>query len=249
MIENQKRNGNFTSSEIFLLLSKKKGTPENYIDECNMERRLDRSITKDENARPLSWGKLVEQRAFELLGMEYKLSSEETVMHPEINYWSGSPDGNKFDEDKTVFDIKCPTSLKSFCQLVDCVYVKELSGIEAINEVRENHKDGEKFYQQLVSNAILTSSKYAELIIYCPYKSELGTIRDLAQQNDKGEQGKTSWIYWSFDDELPWIKDEGFYKNLTVIRFEVPIEDKQALTDRVIEAGKKLINQKELVNA
>ncbi len=65
------RVGNFTSSEIVALVSKGKekgsfGKPAlTYIEECNMERRLLRSVTDDVSARPLSWGLLVENIAFE----------------------------------------------------------------------------------------------------------------------------------------------------------------------------------------
>jgi len=112
------RIGNFTSSEISRLLSKEKGVPENYIMECNYERNLGVALEKEENARPLSWGKLVETIVFDLLGTDYTLSSQETIVHPEIKYWVGTPDGGKEDNGRTVNDIKCPFTLKSFCQLV-----------------------------------------------------------------------------------------------------------------------------------
>jgi hypothetical protein len=139
-----------------------------YIQECNWERRLGRSIEKESNARPLTWGKAMETRVFDLLGMSYQLVSEETLAHPEIPYWVGSPDANKFDEGRTVIDIKCPITLKSFCQLVEPLYMKGpdgkilmmkeengqwvLDGWQAINHIRNTHTDGEKYYWQLVSN-------------------------------------------------------------------------------------------------
>jgi len=54
------RNGNFTSSEIFRLMKpgKAKGSysvdVQTYIDECNRERRLRRSIEVQTDARPLT---------------------------------------------------------------------------------------------------------------------------------------------------------------------------------------------------
>lgn len=244
------RNGNFTSSEIYRLLSKKKGAREEYILECNMERNLGRALSKEESAKPLSWGKLVEARAFELLGLEYKLSSQETFTHPRIKYWAGSPDGNKFDEGKTVIDIKCPITLKSFCQLVDPLYGKPdaITGLMAMEIIRDEHKDGEKYYWQLVSNAILTDSKYAELIVYVPYKSELNAIRELAN-NFEGDQNKVAWINWASDEELPYLNDGGYYKNLNIIRFEVPQEDKDLLAETVLKAGKELIETPQLQTA
>jgi len=137
----------------------------------------------------------------------------------------------KFDEGKTVIDIKCPLTLKSFCQLVDC---------KTIQEVRDNHKDGEKYFWQLVSNAILTGAEHAELIIYVPYQSELEDIRELARNTDEGVMSKYYWIHNATDDELPFLIEGGHYKNLNVIRFDVSKEDKAFLTERVAAAGKLL---------
>jgi hypothetical protein len=240
MINNIARVGNFTSSEIVALTKVAKdgksfGAPAlTYIAECNMERRLGRSLTDEVNARPLVWGKFLEAIVFELLGLEYSLISKDTIVHPTIPFWSGSPDGMK--EEDTVIDIKCPITLKSFCQLVDPLY-DGLTGIDAMNAVRDNHKDGEKYYWQLVSNSILTGAKYAELIVYMPYQSELASIRSMAEGN-----GKAYFIWASSDDELPYMPDNGYYENVNIIRFEVPQDDKVFLTAKVIEAGKMLIN-------
>src|SRR6267154_5796646 len=199
MTTNELRHGNLTSSEIAAIMKTGKvkgsfGQPAlTYIEEKNFERRLGRSIESESSARPLSWGKLVEGRVFDLLGLEYQLVSKETIAHPTISYWAGSPDANKFDEGKTVIDIKSPITLKSFCQLVDPLY-KDLSGMDAINYVRNEHKDGDKYYWQLVSNSILTESKFAELIVYCPYQSELQPIRDRASHMDDPKQYQFIWI-------------------------------------------------------
>lgn len=241
--QNPLRCGNFTSSEIAALMTDgtakgSMGKPAyTYIEECILERKLGRSIDTETNARPLSWGNLVESRVFDLLGIDYKLSSKETIVHPDFDCWSGTPDANKFDEGGTIVDIKCPITLKSFCKLVEPIY-NGLTGQKLIEHIRKNYmigtqKTGEKYYWQLVSNAILTGSKYAELIAYCPYKSELDSIRELIQKGDGEMQSKYGWINWASDDELPWLPDGGYYKNLNVIRFEVPEPDKTLLTERV----------------
>lgn len=247
MIGNSNRVGNFTSSEIVALTKKAKngkdfGAPAlTYIEEANFERQLGRSIDDEKTAKPLTWGHLVERRVFDLLGLEYTLCSSETVMHPEIPFWSGSPDGEKQIDD-TLIDIKSPITLKSFCQLVDPLY-RGLTGIEAINAVRENHKDGDKYYWQLVSNATIRRRKYAELIVYMPYKSELDEIRVMAQMVEAQEMSKHYWIAMAGEDELPFLLDDGFYKNVNIIRFEVPEADKRLLTECVLRAGEMLINQ------
>lgn len=238
--QHQIRGGNFSSSEIFALMSKDKagtgfGAPgKTYIEEKNMERRLQRYLDSETNARPISWGNLCEKRVlYELLGTEYQPMSTETILHPDIKYWCGSPDAVKEveGEGKTVVDVKSPMTLKSYCQLADCY---------TIDEVRTNHKDGEKFFWQLTSNAILTDSQFAELIVYVPYRSELDAIRELTQTLDTDEQSKFSWIFWAHDSDLPYLVDGGYYKNIHVIRWEVKQEDKDLLTARVLAAGNLL---------
>jgi hypothetical protein len=247
---NTSRIGNFTSSEIVGLTKNGKGAGTyctsffELVEECNMERRLGRSLTTEQNAKPLSWGKLCEKRAFDLLGMEYILSSNETHVHPTIPYWSGSKDGIKHDEGKTVIDIKCPITLKSFCQLVDGTKDPKsdlmLHSPLTIEAVRANHKDGDKYYWQLVSNSCINDCKYAELVVYVPYQYELDIIREMASNYD-GDQNKMAWINWSQDIDLPYLIEGGHYKNLNIIRFEVPQADKDFLTERVKAAGKLLI--------
>lgn len=241
------RTGNFTSSEIVALTKDNKaknGFGEKaltYIDECNMERRLGRSIEKDENARSLSWGKLLEIRVFkELLGTEYISSGDATFIHPKINYWAGTPDGEKEAKGKIEFDIKCPTSLKSFCQLVQPLY-DGLFGMGAMKAVIENSKDGEKYYWQLVSNCCIRGARFAELIVYCPYKSELEAIRELARNYDGADQHKFSWLNNASDDELPHLPDGGYYKNLNIIKFYPPQADREFLKARVLKAGELLV--------
>jgi hypothetical protein len=128
-------------------------------------------------------------------------------------------------------DIKCPMTLKSFCQLVDPLY-NGLSGLQAMDEVRRTHKDGDKYYWQLVSNAILTGSSHAELIVYVPYQSELQAIKSMCEGNSKAY-----FIWASSEDELPYLPDGGYYRNLNVIRFEVPHEDQEYLRKKVLAAG------------
>lgn len=267
MINNKLRTGNFTSSEIVALtttgsremteqefMDHKKQFPKSrkktieswpgkpaltYIEETKMERRLGRSLTDEVNARPLIWGKLIESRVFDLLGLEYVLTSQETTQHPTIPYWVGSKDGIKHDEGKTVMDIKAPLTLKSFCQLVDPLY-NGLTGMDAMNIIRDNHKDGDKYYWQLVSNSIIEETQFAELIVYVPYFSELPEIRHMAGNVSGDQMGKHYWIAMAQDDELPFLLDGGYYKNLNVIRFEVPEADKALLTDCVKKAGEML---------
>lgn len=247
MIQTLSRIGNFTSSEIVALTTTDRsgkgwGKPAlTYIEETNFERKLGRSISDETNAKPLTWGNLLESRAFSLLGLEYILTSKQTKVHPEIPYWAGSKDGYKNYDGVTIFDLKCPFTLKSFCQLVDPLY-NGLTGMDAMNKIRDTHKDGDKFYYQIVSNAILDNdTKYGELIIYMPYKSELDEIKSLPMSLSGEEMGKYYWITMAGEDELPFLLDGGYYNNLNILRFEIPQADKDFLTTKVLEAGKMLI--------
>jgi hypothetical protein len=247
--QNTERIGNFTSSEIVALTKNGKakdsiGEPAfTYVEECNMERRLGRNLSSEAETRPIIWGKFIEKRVFDLLDFDYIHTSQTTLSHPTIPYWKGSPD---FLNNDAVCDAKCPTSLESFCQLVDAYFEKDENGVYqmvhpalTIEAVRKNHKDGEKFYWQLVSNACIKGLKYAELIVYVPYRSELEIIREMAA-NYNGDQNKIAWINWASDDELPYLIEGGHYQNLNIIRFEVPQADKDFLTKRVIELSKFL---------
>jgi len=81
------RIGNITSSEgAVAVMSNGKakgsfGAPAlTYIEECNFERRLGRSIETESNARPLTWGKFIEGRVlnwFFVAGIRQPLRSED----------------------------------------------------------------------------------------------------------------------------------------------------------------------------
>lgn len=253
------RTGNFNSSTISALLAmgSREMTPEEledhkklfpkskkknieswpgeaaltYIEECNMERRLGRTLDNEINSKETTWGNLVEEYVFDQLSLEYSTISKQTIVHPDYDFWSGTPDSICYGQENTVVDIKSPFTLKSFCQLVDSWH---RGGIQAI---RDTHKQGDKYYYQIVSNACLTGCNWGELIVFVPYKSELEAIKKLAAING----GAVSWLNYATDNDIPWLPDGGHYKSLNKFRFPIPEEDKTALTNRVIEAGKLLV--------
>ena len=269
------RDGNFTSSEIIALLStvsrpmtddelkqhliefpksKKKNIDSwpgkaavSYINQCNMERKLGRSLDGELDSKPTNWGKFVEPLLFSMLEEDYTYNSNETLVHPECDYWLGTPDGFKKSQIKTVIDAKCPFTLESFCKLVNPLY-EGLEGISAMKAIMEGYKgkngllqpphaDGEKFYWQLVSNACIEDCTHAELIVYCPYESELSVIQSAAVQSG---DPNAYFIANGSKKSLPYIPDGGFYKNINIISFEVPKSDKELLTETVKKAEKYL---------
>lgn len=192
-----------------------------YLQELAYEKKLGRGLGTESNARPLTWGKFVESRVFELLGLEYSLVSTDTIQHPSIYHWSGTPDGVTKD---SVIDIKCPYTMKSFCELVEIIEKKDI----------ENFKSEKpEYYWQLVSNAVLTEKTHAELIVYCPFQSELMDIRIACDNYEGADQYKLRFIAESSDDELPYILDNGNYKNINIFKFEVPKSDIELLTNKI----------------
>lgn len=244
---NGHRGGKFTSSEIVNLTKegKSKGTwgapALTYIEEKNMERRLGRSIDSDTDSRPTNWGKFMERMGAILLGNEYPFNSSHTLVHPTIDNWAGSPDVIKEDEGRTIVDFKAPFTLKSFCQLVQPLY-DGLEGMAAMNAIRDTHKEGDKYYWQIVSNACITGAKWGELIVFCPYESEIPVIQHAVSMMEGTDQSKYYFIYTAQKEQLPYIKDGGYYANINIIRFEIPQVDKDKLTDLVVRAGELLIS-------
>jgi len=235
-IDNQMRYGRFTSSNIGDLMTlatngKDFGSPAlTYIKTRGMERRLRRSIGKDVDAKETSWGHLCEKRVFDMLGTDYNVDSKHTIIHPKYPFWAGSPDGNRFIAEKTVYDCKAPFTLLSFCTFIDAW------NEGGINAIRKRHKSGNKYYWQLVSGAILTDSDWAELIVYCPYLHELDDIRLLLADMPPEESPAYRWMDYAGNNDLPFLLPEGEYKNLNILRFPVPQADKDLLTATVVKA-------------
>lgn len=218
---NPLRNGKITSSQV----SKIMGAPKpqaTYLEELKIARRMNCRISQETSARPTTWGKLVEKRVFDLLPIDYKLTSKDFIQHPEIEYWGGSPDGVSKD---CVFDIKCPYTRKSFAQMYEMIEARDIQLFK---------KEFPEYYWQLVSNAILTGRHIAELIIYLPYLSELEEIRELAVNNtDMDLETKLFWIANSIDEDLPHQPNDSGYNNLNIYAFEVLECDIDIMTEKI----------------
>lgn len=236
------RIGNITSSEIVALTTNGKtkdsfGKPfYTYVQQCKWERMLGRSLETESNARPLTWGKLCEIYYFQNKGLlHYTPLMDEPIKHEEVDCWLGSPDAinNKID---AVTELKSPYTLTSFCQLVEPIMLG-LTGMDAMNHIRDNHKDGDKYFWQCVSNAILTKKKTVEFVVFCPMKSELNDLRQLAQSMPPEVLRNYWWIDNATDEELPHLIEDCKYQSINSIIFEPPQSDIDFLTSRVKAAG------------
>lgn len=225
--ENKERIGSFTSSEIYKLIKKGAGNKEfsapglTYIEEKQLELRLGRSISVDAYSQAMAWGSFMELYVFSLIGMEYEITSNETDVHPTIKSWSGSKD--LIVKNKKVSDIKCYQP-KNFAKYADALLKGDIEVLK---------KDFAKEYWQLVSNAIINDTPNAEAILFMPYESELEVISEMAANYDGIDQWKYRFIAEADKSALPYLPDGGYYKNLNIFEFEIPLEDKIILTERV----------------
>ena len=232
--ENKERIGSFTSSEIYKLI--KKGTGKNefsapgltYIEEKQLEIKLGRSIGVDAYSQAMAWGSFMELYVFSLIGTEYIITSNETDAHPTIKGWAGSKDLIVLG--KKVSDIKCYQP-KNFAQYTNALLKCDVENIK---------NNFPKEYWQLVSNAIINDVPNAEAITFMPYESELEDIREMAANYDGGDQWKYRFIAEADKSALPYLPDGGYYKNLNIFEFEISLEDKIILTERVKLAIKEL---------
>ena len=179
-------------------------------------------------SRPTSWGKLLEKRVFRILDTAYQNVSDQRLFHPEIKYWSGAPD---FVKEKTVCDCKSPYSLEVFCDK-----------IQALGDMGTYKEEFPEDYWQHLSNSILLNANGFEVnsfeaIIYVPYQSELEEIRKMADGDPN-----YYWLQFATDEQLPYLIEGGHYKNINVIEFDILQRDIDALTERVLECGVKLLS-------
>lgn len=225
-----KRAGTFSSSSIYKLIKKGRGKEFSaagltYIKEKAYEILLGREISTEISSRPLTWGKVLEKRAFDLMSEEYKLVSSERFKHLDL-LWTGSPDFVT-RSGEIVGDIKCPYTLASFCDQV-------------LSLENGTYKDTHpEYYWQNVSNSILTGIDRVESVIYLPYKHELVGIREMTENYD-GDQNKVAWIGWAQDEDLPYLEEGNYFKSLNKFEYSIPQEDKELLLERVKLAEQEL---------
>lgn len=223
----------------------------NYITEKVRECKLNRSINNNVKTSPIVWGKIIEMYVFSTrLGIEYRDGNHiGRLVHPKIDRWTGIPDFLKGtpDENSVVADLKCQSSLTRFCDLVDHCE-------NGLNDFKENHKD---HYWQLISNAILSYSNKCEFMFFVPYASELPKILEFVQSMEDSEipSDISIWQVKRISDDIidfmdsnrppsfAYLPDDSDYKDLNILSFEVPQEDKELLTERVKMAVKELEKQ------
>ena len=226
----QSRAGNFTSSQIYKLMTNdRKGTGIGsagltYINQKRREAKLGRQLQSEINTHAITWGKFLQHRVTNvLLDIGCKPTKDIRRIHPLISNWTGAED---YLRDDAIGEVKC-FELDNFTFTHDCA----TAGYETL---REECPD---IFWQLVSNAILCDKPKAELVLYVPYQSELSAIREEAESID---DHRFSWIKFASDDEMPYLIQGHHYPNLSKFTCNIPESDRLALTNRVLMAVKML---------
>ena len=234
----------FTSSTISPLLKKGRGKEDifgapalTYIEEKNIERKLGRNLTSYAYSQPMAWGHLMERVVFEMVGLEYDLVSMDSRLHPDDvlgQYWSGTPDLEI--KGKLISEIKC-YQLKNFAKYTECLMAEDTELMK---------KDFPAEYWQIVSNCIINKVPIGEAISFMPYRSDLERIRHEIEETNflerhDFEPWQMRFVVERKFHELPFIEEGGYFKNLNIFRFVVPLEDMELLTSRVQLASQLLI--------
>ncbi len=237
-MEDITRAGTFSSSSMWkLMTNNRKGdgigaAGLTYIKQVKYEQECGRPINKETIATSLSWGKLLEAYVYrQILGLEYSLVSKDRLVHPRYSFWTGMPDLKK--EERVVSDIKAPFSIETFCDKVS-----------TFGDLEKYKEEFPEDYYQHVSNSILSGLPVAEAIVYCPYESELNSIKMFASNNDwpGNEIYEYERIFNMPNERLPYLVEGKKYKNLNQFEFVVPEADKALLTERILLAN-KILNQ------
>ncbi|AKG94235.1 hypothetical protein AVT43_gp61 [Polaribacter phage P12002L] len=257
MEKEKKRFSNFSSSAIYKLASKGRGalTIDNvgssfytYIKEKKREKKLNRSISNTVYTRAIIWGIVCELYIFaKKLDTSFSdMNNVGRLTHPDFENWTGVPDTFRRIE-LVVGDIKSPSSLIKFCDLIE-------NTEEGLESFKINHPD---YYWQLVSNAILTGVDKAELLFYIPYLSEMKDILYFVEHIEQEslpldlDLAQIQWIaneinaFVTFGKnpiQIPYLPNDCEYKDFNTFLFDVPNTDKEFLTERVKMAIEKLKN-------
>lgn len=234
------REGTFSSSSIHKLIKSGRGKDDvfsaaglTYIKEKSYEIRLGQALEAEQYSKITSWGHVVEPYAYaqipnEVLSLSSRLESKSRRKHPEL-LWTGASD---FETKDTVGDIKCPFTLKSFCEQVD-IYVAVKGG-----DLERFKKEKPEYYWQLVSNSILATKVFAMAVCFVP--SEDDVLEILSESNLEYDANDSDHltkckekVKWLTLIETPHLRKESPYDNLNFVKFKVPQEDKDFLTERV----------------
>lgn len=241
-MNNGSRSGRFTSSKVWQLIDtgrsedfSSKGVK--YIQEKLFETRFETTLDTAPYNEAMSWGNLMEQYVYELIGFNYRLASKETLVHPKYPFWSGTPDCVKSDEvtgiEKAISEIKC-YGKKKFALYVDAITEKNLEKFKSAFPQE---------YWQIVSNACIMGLDYGEALCFMPYRSQYEEIKEIAENMEGSDIWKYRFIVEKHINDLNFLPDDGYYDSINRFEFKIPKIDKLTLTARIRLAEKSKQDQ------
>lgn len=246
MVEEIKRIGRFTSSQIWKFTTKDRtgktfGAPAlTYIEEKRAERSLGRSIDLGKGGSATIWGKVMEYYCDKYeLDLSYTMASKYTDVHPKFPFWSGTKD---FTRELVAGDIKCFEPKRFYELTMNLLKLKE--GVITLDDFKKEEKE---VYWQVVSNCIILSKPKGEIVSYTPTEQQLIEIRkDIEETNILEVLGVEPWqgryIYEKPIYELPYIPNGIEFPNCVKFEFDIPADDIVFLTKCVLDAEKLLTN-------
>ena len=234
----------FTSSKVFVLMVNGNGKyglgagAITYISQKAMELELGRGISLPVNKWEMNWGKLWEVWVHWQLGSEYELVIDKTTIHTKHSFWSGSEDFQVKVDGGCISELKC-YQMENHYKYSKCLQKQNTELFK---------KEFPSEYWQIVSNSCIHNTKYGEAIAFMPTEENLIEMRQLVDETDyiekhlKDDPFKYIFVVQRPLWDLPFIPSHSDFPSMTKFRFEVPIEDKVALTKRVLDAN-KLLNE------
>lgn len=236
--ENPLRAGNFTSSSVHKLIKTGAGgkgfstTGLTYIEEKRIERKMGITLKQDVYSRTMAWGHLIEKWVHEKhLTTAYSSVGTETISHPTIPFWKGSPDF-KCESKQIVAECK-GYERKKFAEYAEVISRQDTEIMKIVCPEE---------YWQLVSNAAILEYDKIQPILCMPFKSELSTLQEFVDNLDTPNQ----WMFKYVSDavlngnysSLPYLPDGCEYKNLYTCILDAPKADVDFLTERILQAEK-----------
>lgn len=250
---NRNRAGKITSSEAFKIYESKT-VQKTYMNELRMYNLFNhKDVEKD--VFNFKWGHLLEnylhEKTTHLEGYINQNSEDSpTIFSIDNPHHCGTPDQyTLFNEKIVTSETKCPVTLKGLYNLIFPFYPNgvytEMDGDKAIELIRDSSKDGNKYFLQIISNAVLLEEnlgidcEFGELIVFMPYKANIQNITAFAEEFFLTEyypilfgtsetlpciwpKEKEHTDFYDLDDEYP-VKD--FHR----IRFSITHEMKDTL--------------------
>jgi hypothetical protein len=240
-MNNGSRSGRFTSSKVWQLIDSGRAKDVEfsakgikYIQEKVFESRFETTLDTAPYNEAMAWGNLMEQYVYELIGFEYRLASKDTLVHPEYDFWSGTPDCiyGRNDVDEGISEIKC-YGKKKFAMYVDCM---EKGDVELFK------KEFPQEYWQIVSNACIMDLPRGEALAFMPYRSQYEEIKEIAENMEGSDIWKYRFIIEKNINDLNFLPDDGYYDSINKFEFKIPRVDKMLLTSRIKLAQEHKLN-------